>query len=84
MTPAEEHDMRIECEGRLTRLETKISVVCKKCDAIYRVLRSMQADTEKHRVDIAVLKTKAALYGSIAAIVISPVVAIAIHLITAK
>jgi len=84
MTPAEEHDMRIDCEGRLTRLETKISVVCQKCDAIFRVLRSMQTDADKRRVDIAVLKTKAALYGSIAAIVVSPIVAIAIHLLTAK
>lgn len=84
MTPVEEHDMRIDCEGRLTRLETKISIVCQKCDAIFRVLRAMQADADKHRVDIAVLRTKAALYGSIAAIVVSPVVAIAIHLLTAK
>ena len=84
MTPpaSDEHVMRVECESRITKLETKISVICQKCEAIFNVLDAMRNAEAKQRTDVAVLKTQAAFYGGIISIIVTPITAIAIHLLT--
>jgi len=64
--------VRIECEKRLTRIETRQSQQSYTLARIERKIDMLQRWNGAQNVDIAALKARAAVYGALGAAIICP------------
>ena len=64
--------VRIECEKRLTRIETRQVEQAGTLARIERKVDLLQRWNGAQNIDIAELKAKAAVYGALGAAVVSP------------
>ncbi len=64
--------VRVSCERRLTRIETKVDQHGGLLACILEKIDNLRQSNGCQTRDIAVLKTKAVMYGAIGACIVSP------------